>query len=222
MGRHFHQPFGYWEEHKPDRPWKEKKETLVWRGVTTGVRLGIIEAFVKKHGATGEQSPQTMGLFDIGFTALVQLKDQASREQELYQYLVREPQTFEEQLSHKYLLSIEGNDVASGLKWMLFSNSVVFMPIPTCVSWAMEELLLPWYHYVPIREDLMDLGEKILWCQAHDAECETISRHATQFMKDLWMSQQAKDDGEAVVQQIMEKYMAWYGHELHSCVFTTT
>jgi len=34
-----------------------------------------------------------------------------------------------------------GNDVASGLKWMLASNSVVLMPLPRRESWAMESLL---------------------------------------------------------------------------------
>ena len=43
-----------------------------------------------------------------------------------------------ELLKHKYLLSMEGNDIASGLKWMLLSNSVVFMAKPEHESWAME------------------------------------------------------------------------------------
>lgn len=43
-----------------------------------------------------------------------------------------------ELLKYKYLLSIEGNDIASGLKWMLLSNSVVFMARPEHESWAME------------------------------------------------------------------------------------
>ncbi len=39
---------------------------------------------------------------------------------------------------------LEGNDVASGLKWALLSQSVVMMPPPQHTSWAMEELLQPW------------------------------------------------------------------------------
>jgi len=42
-----------------------------------------------------------------------------------------------------------GNDVASGLKWMLASNSVVFMPPPRVETWAMESLLqVFWCHMV--------------------------------------------------------------------------
>jgi len=46
-------------------------------------------------------------------------------------------------VKYKYILSIEGNDVASGLKWQLYSNSVVFMRKPKIVSWAMEDKLIP-------------------------------------------------------------------------------
>lgn len=35
-----------------------------------------------------------------------------------------------QQLGYRYLVSVEGNDVASGLKWMLASNSTVLMPPP--------------------------------------------------------------------------------------------
>jgi hypothetical protein len=35
-----------------------------------------------------------------------------------------------ELLQHKYLLALEDNDVSTGLKWMLMSSSVVFMPVP--------------------------------------------------------------------------------------------
>ena len=47
-------------------------------------------------------------------------------------------------LEYKGIIMIEGNDVASGLKWALLSQSVVLMPVPKHTSWAMEELLQPW------------------------------------------------------------------------------
>ena len=48
------------------------------------------------------------------------------------------------QLEYKAIIMIEGNDVASGLKWALYSRSVVMMPEPTVTSWALEEMLEPW------------------------------------------------------------------------------
>ena len=44
-------------------------------------------------------------------------------------------------LRHRYLLSLEGNDVASNLKWLMGHNSVVVMPPPTVETWLLEGLL---------------------------------------------------------------------------------
>ena len=35
--------------------------------------------------------------------------------------------------------------------WQLLSSSAVLMPPPMVVSWAMEDLLVPWTHYVPLQ-----------------------------------------------------------------------
>lgn len=50
-------------------------------------------------------------------------------------------------LEHKCLLSIEGDDASSGLKWMLFSNAIAFLPPVTYESWALESLLQPFAHH---------------------------------------------------------------------------
>ncbi len=43
------------------------------------------------------------------------------------QYIRTSFSSMADQLKFKYFLSLEGNDVATGLKWMLLSNSVVFI-----------------------------------------------------------------------------------------------
>lgn len=55
--------------------------------------------------------------------------------------------TLAELLRYKGAIMLEGNDVASGLKWALLSNSVVLMPPPTFTSFVLEELFVPWMHY---------------------------------------------------------------------------
>ena len=50
-------------------------------------------------------------------------------------------EAFLEPINHCWCQTYKGNDVASGLKWMLASNSVVFMPLPRVETWAMESLL---------------------------------------------------------------------------------
>lgn len=64
-----------------------------------------------------------------------------------------EKMTLRQHLDYKFILSLEGNDVASNLKWVMSSNSLAVMPRPTCETWFMEGRLIPNYHYVEIKPD---------------------------------------------------------------------
>jgi hypothetical protein len=91
--------------------------------------------------------------------------------------------TMEEQLTYKYIISLEGNDVASGLKWQLFSNSVVIMPVATRVSWAMEDNLVPYKHYVPVDSSMSNLEAVLDWCGENDDACCEIARNGKKYME---------------------------------------
>ena len=49
-------------------------------------------------------------------------------------------------LKYKFILAIEGYDVATNLKWIMSSNSLAVMPRPTYETWFMEGTLIPDYH----------------------------------------------------------------------------
>ena len=122
-----------------------------------------------------------------------------------------------EQLKYKYILSIEGNDVATGLKWQLASNSVVFMAKPTTVSFLMEDLLLPYVHYVPVKDDYSNLVEMVQWAWKNDEKCKWISEQATMYMERLWISDQAKEDNIAIEKELGEIYHSQFGEAIKSC-----
>jgi hypothetical protein len=92
-----------------------------------------------------------------------------------------------EQLAYRYIVSIEGNDVATNLKWILASNSLCLMRKPRYETWFMEGALEPGVHYVQLAEDHSDLDEKIRYYNDHPEEAETIirnaKRHVAQFME---------------------------------------
>ena len=74
-------------------------------------------------------------------------------------------------VSHRFVLSLEGNDVATNLKWLLASSSVVVMPTPTKESWLMEGLLRPYVHYLPLNSPdeapaLLPLLKAVGWLEA--------------------------------------------------------
>jgi len=86
--------------------------------------------------------------------------------------------TIAEQLRYKFILAIEGNDVASNLKWIMSSNSLCFMPPPRHETWFMEGRLEPGRQVVVIREDFGDLEEKMDYYLAHPAEARSVIREA--------------------------------------------
>ena len=84
-------------------------------------------------------------------------------------------------LQYKYIMTLEGNDVASNLKWVMSSRSLAVMPRPTCETWFMEGRLVPGIHYVEIRDDYADLIEKMDYYTAHPDEADRIADAANRY-----------------------------------------
>lgn len=81
-------------------------------------------------------------------------------------------------LTCKFIMCLEGNDVATNLKWVMSSNSLAVMPKPRYETWYMEGALVPNYHYVEIRPDYADLEERLQYYIDHPDEAEAIIGHA--------------------------------------------
>jgi Glycosyl transferase family 90 len=101
---------------------------------------------------------------------------------------------------------LEGNDVASGLKWALLSQSVVLMPVPRHTSWAMEEWLEPWIHYIPLQEDAADVEEKMAWVLEHEEEARAIAYASTLWMQDLIYHPDAAEDDIWIREEMVRRY----------------
>lgn len=97
-------------------------------------------------------------------------------------YLV-EKMTIDEQLEYKFILSLEGNDVATNLKWVMSSNSLAVMPKPKYETWFMEGSLIPNYHYVLINDNYSDLEERLNYYIAHTDEALEIIRNANEYVR---------------------------------------
>lgn len=82
------------------------------------------------------------------------------------------------QLNYKFIACIQGNDVATNLKWVLASNSLAVLPKPTVESWFMEGSLMGGYHYVEVKEDFSDVEAQIEYYLAHPNEAKAILEHA--------------------------------------------
>lgn len=142
---------------KDEVEFKKKSDKIFWRGAAYQPwRHKMLQTLCGKPFADVGDTAKTP--FNEGF-----VKPRASLAQHL---------------QHKFILSPEGNDVATNLKWIMSSNSVALMPPPRFESWFCEAKLKPWVHYAPLKEDYSDaesVREKLL---GDSQLCEEIVRNA--------------------------------------------
>ncbi|ESY85735.1 lipopolysaccharide biosynthesis protein [Mesorhizobium sp. LNHC220B00] len=86
-------------------------------------------------------------------------------------------------LRYRYIVSLEGNDVATNLKWIMNSNSLCLMPPPTYETWFGESQLEADVHYAPLDPDFADLGAKVRYFEAHPAAAERIIAAANAYCR---------------------------------------
>ena len=162
--------------HEP--PFREKIPTLVWRGAPTGFGFGnnIPPRSVSRQTLVEKYALSTSSLLDIGLV----IKKDAHK---TFKEYAKDEVPLERLLKYKYLLSVEGNDVATNLKWILASNSLVVMPRPQISSWLMEDALLPYVHYLPVRDDFSDVEAQIRWAERHPKKCERMIASAHRYVE---------------------------------------
>lgn len=90
----------------------------------------------------------------------------------------REYKSITDMCKYKYILSAEGDRTDSGLIWKLLSGSVILMPIPILESWNQEFSLIPYTHFVPVKDNFIDLDEQIQWCEENPKKCKYIINNA--------------------------------------------
>ena len=110
-------------------------------------------------------------------------------------------------LKYKYIMSLEGNDVASNLKWVMNSNSLAVSPPMRCETWFMEGTLRPNEHYIEVRPDFSDLLERISYYNEHPAEAAEIVENAHEYCRRF---QDAKKE-RLIALMVMDKYFCMTG-----------
>ena len=110
-------------------------------------------------------------------------------------------------LYYRYIMALEGNDVASNLKWVMSSNSIAIMPRPTCETWYMESQLIPNYHYIEIAPDFHDLIERITYYEEHPEEAKEIIKHAHEWVRQF----RNKRREDLISLMVLDKYFRLTG-----------
>jgi hypothetical protein len=75
---------------------------------------------------------------------------------------------------------VDGNVVAYRLLKSMLTKSLILRVKSDFIHWA-DEYLKPNEHYIEVKSDLSDLGEKVKWCKEHDKECKKIAEKGYKF-----------------------------------------
>lgn len=165
-----------------DIPFHEKKNRVVWRG-TVGNKIARIN-LMRRHAETP--------ICDIGYS---KSKDPDDPNHKGFM-------SIKEQLGFKFILSIEGNDVATNTKWIMSSNSLCLMPKPKFETWFMEGRLIANHHYVLLADDYSDLEEKVAYYIEHPDEALKIIDNAHKFIEPF----KNKKQEELILLLVLHRY----------------
>lgn len=170
-----------------DRPYKSKKDMAVWRGAGFRAnRLKLLEMYV--------DHPR----FNIGETRPLKADPKRSKYK-------KSPLSLEEQLEYKFIISLEGRDVATNLKWIMSSNSLCFTPKLQYETWFMEGKLKAGIHFVEVKDDFSDLIQKMNYYLEHPDEAETIIQNANQWVEQFKNTKQERLISLLVAQKYFKK-----------------
>ena len=160
---------------------ENKRKSCVWRGHSSGhcfdknrnnlfaSRLELVEKYYDDEK------------YNIGFSFV----DQLTKEEEVERNMkpkIKGNISIKDQLEYMFIISVEGNDFATNLSWIMLSNSVPLMPKPMIETWKLESNLIEYVHYVPLKNDFSDLDSQMEWCLNNIDKCKEIS-----FMSKLYV-----------------------------------
>lgn len=172
-------------------PFREKKNMAIFRGKIrqSRVRTRFLEMYFDHP------------MFDCGVVG---------RNEGCPETWMTPKKTIREHLDYKFIMALEGNDVASNLKWVMSSNSLAVMTRPTCETWFMEGTLIPGHHYIEVKEDFSDLPEKLQYYIDHPEKAEEILHHAHEYVRQF----QDREREELISLMVMDKYFRLSGQTL--------
>jgi len=172
------------EEYSQSIPWSEKKPMAMWRGgLQGGYDYSPKNFFNTPRGMACLLSSQRPDIIDAGtnwggdhpVVAKLITPDFEPR---------RNFEPIAHQMAYKYQINIDGHtSTYPGLQWRLLSNCTVLKQETENKMWYFYALK-PWVHYVPLKEDLSDLVEKVEWCINNDDLAYQIAMEGRKFAQE--------------------------------------
>lgn len=199
-----------------DVPWDEKIPTAFFRGSATGsmeVQCNQRLMITKLDYEWRNTKPT---LLDAGIVSWnsrdkidssLQINYIKPKEMNAIGIYLKPRVPMNEQIKYKYIVNIDGHSKPNRTMYLLQSGSLMFVVdsafVLGNVCWY-SHMLLPFKHYIPIKYDLSDLEEKILWCRSNDEECKKIVNNASQLFSKICSKENIMNYTSGVINSISQ------------------
>ena len=191
-----------------DTPWEDKKATAVFRGGSTGCGVTIETNPRLKLAALAQQAPKSpdgIPYIDAGITNW-NVRPRKLQNEKYLQTIEVDKLPFglvgrmspEEQSKYKYIVNVDGHVSAFRLSLELAMGSVILLVDSPWRIWYRKNLI-PYEHYVPVKEDMSDLFSQIKWCRDNDEKCEEIAKNARAFYEKYLQKEGMRDYMQVVL-----------------------
>ncbi len=168
------------EKNFQEIPWEKRIERAFWRG-TASDKIYTLENYkYKPRFLLSKASLTHPTKVDAGFIN-TNSEDFTKLFQEMGLY--KSYASVTEHLAYKYLPVLDGwMCTYPGFQWRLYSGSLTLKQESDEVQYFYSALK-PYVHYVPIKNDMSDLIEKINWAMNNDAKCKQIMQNGRAFVE---------------------------------------
>jgi hypothetical protein len=169
--------------------WYERRPIAFWRGASTGSVL-TKENWRNNRRVRLCQIAKDYNdeqFIDAKITKLIQIKDREVKQFIQNANLVDSYISSIEFIKYKYVIDIDGNSNSwPGLFTKLLTGSCVLKVESPWKQWYYSSLK-PWVNYVPIKNDLSDLIDKIKWCRENDDQARVIAENGRKLALSMTM-----------------------------------
>lgn len=162
--------------------WETRSSDLCWVGRCSGP--GGVESLRYRFVDTLFRAPSfscgsSGSLFPFPNKDKVRLSYWESENKNFPPHYFSDRVEYTEFLKYKICFIVDGAVIASNHMWAFASGGVPVM-MSNAKCWF-QEYIIPNVHYVPVKYDVSDLVEKIVWIQEHEDEARQIALNAYEF-----------------------------------------
>ena len=145
-------------------PWDEKIRRVLWRGALSENnphRVFDSQRWRLCKLVNSLTDPKEKSMFDVGFTNIPEfLTEQIDIDASIVGGIVKGVSSMNDFQKYFAVLDMDGNSWSSRFGTMLCYNSVAMKVEPAYADYFFYDLV-PWKHYIPIKNDLSDLMENV-------------------------------------------------------------